>query len=323
MAALSDALAPALVELQYLKPGDLDALMLEEIEVWDRRFAWDFRPSADLLRRFVQIRSLSGYALRSGNEVIGYAYYVCEARKGLIGDFYLRARYDTPARQMLLLGAVVQKLAQTPGVRRIESQLMLLPAYPGASPLPFVRNLLRHDRHFMQIGREDVLKLAPRQPSFRVNFVPWSDRYLEDMAHVVSAAYRGHVDSEINDQYRSIPGARQFLTNIIKFPGCGRFSPETSMLAIDAASGRVCGMCLASLVASNSGHITQLCVLPATRGAHLGYELLRRTLLHLMHSGCDSASLTVTCTNIAAIRLYQSVGFGIHGSFPALVWEGF
>ena len=109
----------------------------------------------------------------------------------------------------------------------------------------------------MMIGSEAIRRLSEQTISFRAKLVPWADRYQEDAAHVISAAYRGHVDSEINDQYRTIPGARRFLTNIVKYPGCGRFSPAASVVAVDEGSGRVCGVCLASLVSANSGHVTQ------------------------------------------------------------------
>ncbi len=323
MAALSDVLVPGLVELPHLKPGELDPLLAEEIEVWKQRFSWDFRPSADLLHRFLQIRALSGYALRSSGGIVGYAYFVCESRKGVIGDLYVRSGYGNPKQQeAILLGAVVEKLVQTPGIRRIESQLMLLSSASDTA-LPHPTCLHRHSRNFMEIERAAIGKLSPRLPPLRISVIPWAERHSEDMAHVVSAAYRGHVDSEINDQYRNIPGARQFLANIIKFPGCGRFSPETSFLAIDDNTGRVCGMSLASFVSSTAGHITQLCVLPAMRRIGLGYELLRQTLTKLSEAGCSSASLTVTCANVEAIRLYESMSFRAQTSFPALVWDGF
>jgi ribosomal protein S18 acetylase RimI-like enzyme len=63
-------------------------------------------------------------------------------------------------------------------------------------------------------------------------------------------------------------------------------------------------------------------VLPALRGAHLGYELLRESLGRLGQLGCKTTSLTVTCSNADAIRLYQSMGFRIEATFPALVWQG-
>jgi ribosomal protein S18 acetylase RimI-like enzyme len=322
MAARSDASLLEVVDLTQVGPVDLDPLLAEEIDVWERRFAWDFRPSADMLRRFLQIGSLCGCALRSDREVIGYAYYVCEGRKGLIGDFYIRAAEWSMGRESQLLGGVVQSIVRTSGMRRIESQLMMFRTTAGASPLPLGQNLKRHDRFFMRVDGADVLSLPAEDPSFRVNFVPWAERFQEEMAHLLSAAYRGHVDSEINDQYRNIPGARVFLMNIVKFPGCGQFSPTASVLAVDPSTGRLCGMCLASHISRTSGHVTQLCVLPALRGVKLGYELLRQTLERLVASGCTSVSLTVTCANVDAIRLYHDMGFRSEATFPALVWEG-
>lgn len=320
MAALSDAPLPDIVELPQLSVADLDPLLSEEIGVWQQRFSWDFRASADLLRRFVQIHSLYGYALRARKEIIGYTYYVCEGRKGLIGDFYVRAEHATYSNETTLLGAVVQGIMLSPGIRRVESQLMLL--HSTVPHPPFSSYARSHDRYFMEIDAESARRLPAAALGVGVTLLPWAERYHEEVAHLVSAAYKGHVDSEINDQYRSIPGARHFLTNIIRFPGCGQFSPGASVIGIDNRSGRVCGVCLASLVSSNSGHVTQLCVLPALRGARLGYELLRQCLLRLAALGCTSVSLTVTSSNIEAIRLYESMGFCSQAVFPALVWEG-
>lgn len=322
MAALSDTSLPETVELARVSAAEMEALLNEEIQVWESRFSWDFRPSADLLRRFLHIQSLNGYALRSASALLGYAYHVCEEHKGLIGDFYVRPTAGASQSEMLLLSAMVQDLMLTPGIRRIESQLMLLHT-PVAKTLPFSRFLSRHDRNFMEIPADAIRQLLPAVRLPRVSFHPWAERYQEDIAHLISAAYRGHVDSEINDQYRTIPGARRFLMNIVKFPGCGRFSPPSSVIVLDENTGRVCGVCLASLVSANSGHVTQLCILPGLRGAKLGYEVLRQCLVQLVQQGCRSVSLTVTCSNVDAIRLYHSIGFKTTSNFPALVWEGF
>ncbi|HEX4168181.1 MAG TPA: GNAT family N-acetyltransferase [Bryobacteraceae bacterium] len=322
MSASLQVRLPEVVELPNLAPGDLDALFHREIQVWEKRFHWDFRPSAELLRRFVQIRSLYGYALVADHEVVGYAYHVCEGRKGLIGDFYVRDDYATAANEMMLLGATVQGLMMVSGVRRIESQLMLLNT-AAHQTLPFSHRLARYDRCFMDIRSDAMLPLKPQTPEIKATFFPWSERFSEEIAHLVSAAYRGHVDSEINDQYRTIPGARHFLMNIIRYPGCGTFAPQASMVAVDDHSGRVAAVCLASKVSNTSGHVTQLCTLPAVRGARLGYELLRQTMWRLVEAGCSTISLTVTSSNLGAIRLYESVGFRARSNFPALVWEGF
>jgi ribosomal protein S18 acetylase RimI-like enzyme len=320
MAALAEAPLFDVIELPKLSVSDLDSLLNEEILLWEKRFCWNFRPSADLLRRFLQIRSLYGCALHIDGQVVGYSYYVCEARKGLIGDFYICRNHNSAPAEKLLLGAVVQALMRTPGIRRIESQLILLEH--GLQNAPFSEYLTRHDRYFMTVHERAAAALQPISPGLRVTFIPWAERYHEETAHLVSAAYKGHVDSDINDQYRTIPGARQFLTNIIRYPGCGQFSPAASVLALDDRTGRVCGACLASMVSSDSGHVTQLCVLPALRRARLGYELLRQSLERLRQLGCTTTSLTVTCSNVHAIRLYESMGFERKATFPALVWQG-
>ncbi|HMF78297.1 MAG TPA: GNAT family N-acetyltransferase [Bryobacteraceae bacterium] len=322
MAARSEPCLPELVELSSLTVHEFELLVEEEIVAWREQFDWDFKPSADLLRRFLQMRSLSGYALRIDNTVIGYSYYVVEGRKGLIGDFYVRRAYPDASYEMMLLGATVQGVMLVSGVHRIESQLLLLHA-PLTQSLPFHRSLKRYDRYFMEVSRSAAQALEPKPLGFRAELVPWTERLSEEIAHLVTYAYRGHVDSEINDQYRTIPGARHFLMNIIQYPGCGRFSPKASIVALDSSSGKVCGVCLASMVSETAGHVTQLCVLPGVRGARLGYELLRNSLERLTALGCRSVSLTVTCSNLEAIRLYESVGFRATSVFPALVWEGF
>ena len=323
MAANPEVFAPRLevVELTRVSARELGPLLSEEMEVWDRRYSWDFSASVDLLRRYVNLQSLYGYALRAGNQVIGYTYFVCENRKGLIGDFFISEEFAEPAVEQYLLEMAVSALMRTSGVRRIECQLMLLKGQNAT--LPFQQFLSRYDRIFMEISGAAIEQLAETDPVPSVTLVPWAERYAEEIAHLVASAYKGHVDSKINDQYRNIPGARHFLTNIIRYPGCGIFSGASSTVALDRRTGRVCGVCLASLISATSGHVTQLCVLPALRGTHLGYHLIRRSLRALMSAGCSKGSLTVTCSNVTAIRLYESLGFTAKGLFPALVWEGF
>jgi ribosomal protein S18 acetylase RimI-like enzyme len=321
-AALLDSSFPEVLDLTAVGMADLDPLMSEEVKVWDRDFSWDFRVSADLLRRYLHLKSLYGRAMRFGPDIAGYAYHVCEGRKGLIGDFYVREEFASPSNEMLLLGGVVESLILTPGVKRIESQLMLLRATDNAR-IPFGQYLTRYDRRFMCVERRAMESLTAGGRRARVQFGVWAERWQEEIAHLVAACYRGHIDSEINDQYRSIPGARHFLANIIRYPGCGRFIAAASQVAIDETTGRLCGVCLCSLVSANSGHITQLCVLPGMRGAGVGRELLSRAVAHFAEMGCRSVSLTVTSANDAAIGLYESLGFESRASFPALVWDGF
>jgi ribosomal protein S18 acetylase RimI-like enzyme len=151
----------------------------------------------------------------------------------------------------------------------------------------------------------------------------WHDHYGDAASQLIAAAYDGHIDSRINDQYRSAAGARRFLHNIVQYPGCGSFYRPASYAAFDALSGRMVGVSLASIVAPDTGHITQICVSPSVRGTGAGHELLRQSLSTLRDMGCRTASLTVTSANDDAVSLYKSVGFRVLRQFSAYVWEGF
>ncbi|MGE5644226.1 MAG: GNAT family N-acetyltransferase [Acidobacteriota bacterium] len=320
MAAVPEARAPDLVDLWQVRAHELEPMLREEIRTWRELLAWDFRASADLVRRFIEVHALNGFALVAGEEAVGYAYYVCEDHKGLIGDLFLRQEYRTPENERRLLAAVIDQLTHTRGVRRIESQLMLSRT-GNLRALPAAAHVHAYERNFMMY---DLARppLDERQMS-RVVFDLWTERRQDEAAQLIASAYRGHIDGEINDQYRSASGARRFLFNIVQYPGCGNFFQPASWIAADRQGGRLCGVSLTSMVAEDSGHVTQICTAPGVRGTGVGYELLRRSLNSLAAAGAKQVSLTVTAANENAVRLYKNVGFEILKQFPAFVWDGF
>jgi ribosomal protein S18 acetylase RimI-like enzyme len=321
MAAASEARIPDLIDLWQVRVDELEGMLQEEIATWRERLEWDFRASAELVRRFVEVHALNGFALLVGDEAVGYVYYVCEEHKGLIGDLFLCEDFRTPECEHRLLAAAIDQLMNTRGIRRIESQLML--AHGGQRRvLPAAQFTRSYQRNFMVFDLDRVRDLDERRVE-RIVFDTWSERRQDEAAQVIASAYRGHVDGEINDQYRSPEGARRFLFNIVQYPGCGTFFQPASWVALDRASGRVQGLSLTSMVAQSVGHVTQICTAPALRGKGAGYELLRRSLTSLAEAGAATASLTVTTANENAVALYESVGFETQHRFPAFVWEGF
>jgi ribosomal protein S18 acetylase RimI-like enzyme len=68
-------------------------------------------------------------------------------------------------------------------------------------------------------------------------------------------------------------------------------------------------------------HITQLCIAPSLRGAHLGRALLRVCLNQLPRLGYRAITLTVTEQNQPAVKLYETEGFAVRHRFDALVLE--
>src|SRR5690242_19649271 len=309
------------IDLRRLSARDLEPLLQEEIASWRDELEWDFEKSADLVRRFVDLRALNGYALMDDGEVTGYLYYVLEENKGLIGDLYVLQESRTVERENLLLDAARQAITACRPVTRIESQLMML-RQAAVREVPLSPALNTYERNFMRIDlrRSALAEGKVRRPMY---IERWSDQYQDGAAQLIAAAYAGHVDGRINDQYRSAGGARRFLYNIVQYPGCGAFYRPASFAAFEAVTGRMCGISLASLVAPACGHITQICVSPAVRGKGVGHALLRQSLLTLREMGCRSASLTVTAANQDAVRLYERMGFAVMKRFSAYVWEGF
>jgi GNAT superfamily N-acetyltransferase len=318
MAALPDRHSDPVVELRRVTTDQLSPLLEEETAAWRADLDWDFSPSADLVRRFVHMQALSGYALMLGGRAIGYSYYVCEEGKGLIGDVYVRREFRSFENENALLEAVLDAMWRTSGVRRVEAQFMMLSS-PLDRPLPRSHGFRMYPRYFMQAPLGGASSFPEKQiPG--ISLLPWTVSRQEDTARLIAIAYQGHVDSLINDQYRSPGGARRFLMNIVQYPGCGAFFAPASFAAQDA-DRRLRGVSLASMVAPDVGHITQVCVSPQDRGSGLGYELMRQSLTALAFHGCRSVSLTVTTSNESAVRLYERMGFVTRRNFAAYVWE--
>jgi ribosomal protein S18 acetylase RimI-like enzyme len=320
MAALSEVRAPELIDLRDLGADDLGRILEEEKLLWRSQLYWDFCASADLVQRFVRIQALSGFALVVGGQPVGYSYFVTEDRKALIGDLYVMRDWAHPEWEDMLLGAVLEALSANPHVHRIEAQLMML--HGGFErTLPFAKYVQIHPRNLMLIDLDASASLPASRSGSRHRFTNWEEARHEDGALLIADAYEGHIDSTINDQYRTIAGAKRFLSNIVQYPGCGTFFQPASWVA-DHRVGPMCGLSLASLVAPDIGHITQICVSPQVKGRGVGYELLRRSLGSLARQGCDRASLTVTAANTEAVQLYQRVGFRAVRRFAAYVWDG-
>ncbi|MBL8209200.1 MAG: GNAT family N-acetyltransferase [Bryobacterales bacterium] len=307
------------ISLRDLGGTDLCPLLAEETLAWRELLDWDFTPSAELVIRFVNLRSLDGHALLVNGEIAGYAYYIVDEQKGLIGDLYVSRHHRSWQREDALLTAVIDSLVERERVRRIESQLMMLTA-PLDRHLPYAHRAQVFHRTFMMRAASSAPRLARSPGADRVLLEGWRDERALEAAQIISRAYRGHIDALINDQYETPAGARHFLENIIQYPGCGQFRRDASFLAFDRLHGLPVGVVLSGTVASDVGHITQLCVTPEARGWGIGYELVRAALLALEEAGCERVSLTVTTSNRSAVSLYERMGFHSVRHFGAHVW---
>jgi ribosomal protein S18 acetylase RimI-like enzyme len=240
----------------------------------------------------------------------------------VIGDLFVRNGGRTSNRQEVeerLLTHVIETLQQSPGIHRVEAQL--LAHETGEVVRPFLQQgFSRHPRVFMSREISAQVPIPAVGPAFEIR--PWAEQEYQAAAAVITAAYRGHVDAEINDQYRTLSGSLRFLNNIVRFPGCGVFDPQSSYLVFQKSTRTLIGLILCSQVRSDVGHITQVCVLPEYRSTGLGEALLAATTKNLRTRNFRSISLTVTEANARAIALYKRIGFTSNRVFDAFVWEG-
>ncbi len=325
MAAAREPLSkgPEIVDLRRVNGRQLEPLLLEETTEWQRELDWDFRRSAELVRQYADSGGLSGVALLSRGEVAGYGYCVLEDHKGLVGDLYLRPPWRTPENEARLLTLLMEALEGTRQVRRIESQLMLF-GTEAAHMLERSHDVRLYHRVLMALDAtkpmpNGVNRAAGLPPRFRIE--PWADYQHQHASAIIAEAYRGHVDSEINDQYRTQSGAQRFLYNIVQYPGCGSFYREASQVAYDRTTRAPVGVVLTSVVGRDTGHVTQLCIAPSAQGHGVGRALLERAVSGLRACGLKRVSLTVTLANRMAHQLYERCGFREVRRFPACVWE--
>jgi ribosomal protein S18 acetylase RimI-like enzyme len=321
---MTPALQLELLDLRHFSAASLRPLLEAESRVWSQRLEWDYRPSARLLLQYLDSRILPGYVAVENGRISGYVFCVYEDHKAVIGDVFALAPQtsDSPHAyiETKLLECLIELLQNSPGVQRIESQLLLHPHNELAAAFE-TAGFEVYRRLFM---RRDLLADA----AFSVPALPaglelrqWRDEDFNQAAHLISAAYSEHLDSHINDQYRSVAGSLRFLHNIVRFPGCGYFDAAASHILVRPGSKEFAGLVLCSRVREDIAHITQLCVAKQERAHGLGNLLIERCAATLKPLGIRALTLTVTDGNENAVSLYRRTGFQTTHDFDAMLWE--
>jgi ribosomal protein S18 acetylase RimI-like enzyme len=321
---MTPALQFEILDLRHFSAASLRPLLDAESRVWSQRLEWDYRPSANLLLQYLDSRILPGYVAVENGRVSGYVFCVYEDHKAVIGDVYAtlpqNAESSTTDIESQLLKNLLELLQNSPGIDRIESQLLLHP-HGQLSQVFSTAGFSIHERLFM---RRDLLAHVPPAPAaiYRdLELRPWREDDFNAAARLISSAYSGHLDSYINDQYRSAAGSLRFLHNIVRFPGCGYFNAASSRVLVHRATREFAGLVLCSRVREDVAHITQVCVAQEVRGQGLGRLLIDECAFSLRAEGFRALTLTVTAENESAVSLYRRAGFQTIHTFDAMLWE--
>ncbi|MGB8768602.1 MAG: GNAT family N-acetyltransferase [Candidatus Korobacteraceae bacterium] len=313
-----------ILDLRHFSSTDLRPLLEEEVEVWGSLLAWDYRGSSDMILRYADAKILPGYAAVERGNIVGYSFFVYEGSKGVVGDLFVSPRRsDARAIELQMVEHVIETLQQSPGILRVEAQL--LTHQTGDLAEIFVSSgFQRHRRLFLslQLQGPNAPNVSPMSVPEDVLIRRWAEQDYQPAAGVITTAYRAHIDSEINDQYRTNAGSNRFLNNIVRFPGCGVFDTDSSFVAIHRPSNALIGLILCSRVKDDVGHVTQVCLVPEYRGLGIGERLIASTHHSLRNRNFSQLSLTVTEANHRAVDLYRRLGFDELRVFDAFVWEG-
>ena len=209
-------------------------------------------------------------------------------------------RDRTVERENALMEATLEALWRSPGVHRVEAQLLLLES-PLTRKMPFASWFRPYPAPISGGARRRRRCAAEAREPGGITIAPWTEAQQDDSARLVAAAYRGHIDSEINDQYRSPSGARRFseqhravsgMRDVLRAgvlrgvrerrartvrhftgePGGARYRPHHADLrgAVAARQGR--GICAAAAVHAGAGgarmpHEWELTVTSTNAGA--------------------------------------------------------
>lgn len=317
---MTSALQLEILDLRHFSASSLRPVLEEESRVWSERLQWDYRSSADLLLQYLDSHVLPGYVALENGRISGYAFCVYEDHKAIIGDVFSLSK-SAAGVEAQLLRHLVELLQHSPGVDRIECQLLL---HPHGLHVEIFRQsgfkLFR--RLFMELDLSSF-KASSQQQDLPTGLAlhTWRENDFHPAGYLIAEAYDGHLDSFINDQYRSVGGSMRFLHNIVRFPGCGLFDPPSSRALEKKVDGSLAGVLLCSRVREDVGHITQVCVAKDQRRHGLGARLIEECAENLRGRGFRSLTLTVTEENSSAVDLYRRLGFVEKHSFDAMVWD--
>ncbi len=320
---MATAAQPEILDLRHFSAATLRPLLAEESRVWSERLRWDYRSSANLLLEYLDSHVLPGYVAIERDRLCGYIFCVYESAKAVIGDVFGAPTLCLSPHKVeaQLIRHLLELLQNSPGVDRIETQLLLHPH--GEHAQLFAETGFEvYQRLFMELdlASPPVFGPVPVTLPGHIESRAWRDSDFPAAGRLIALAYQDHLDARINDQYQSTAGSLRFLHNIVRLPGCGIFDPEASRVMVERGKDDLAGMLLCSRVSADTAHVTQICIAPAYRRLGLGTLLLQECAQLLRRIHFAALTLTVTTENKPAVQLYRSLGFHTRHTFDAMVW---
>jgi ribosomal protein S18 acetylase RimI-like enzyme len=325
-------LSLGVVDIRHFRGRDFEPLLDAEAKAWDATLHWDYTPSRRMISSCLDEKRLSGYALVHAGRLTGYSYFFYEGEKGLLGNLFVLPSPAQLDQACLLLEHALDTLVATPGLRRVEAQLPQFPLESLERPFRayrfdlFLRRFMLvqlGDAHPSRASAGNEAAGASKQGTLPQGFrmEAWERKHDRAAAELLFHGYRDHVDTQLNSQYGSLPGALHLIENIVVHQGCGEFLPRESRVLIHERSQKLAGLLALTAVRPSTAHIPQIAVAREFQGMGLGRVMLEAALQNLPPRGYREVSLTVTDSNAGAVRLYERLGFETLRTFGGFAWN--
>ena len=127
-----------ILDLRHFSARQLRSLLETESRLWEQRLRWNYQSSTELLLQYLDSRILPGFVALERGRICGFTFCVYEGQKAVVGDAFA-APSDTAQTLHItqsLLHQLLQLLRHSPGIERVESQLLLYDA--GSIDEPFL-----------------------------------------------------------------------------------------------------------------------------------------------------------------------------------------
>ncbi|MEM7243705.1 MAG: N-acetyltransferase [Acidobacteriota bacterium] len=288
------------------------ALLRAERDTWARRLRWSPPDPGQVLELAASSGMLQGLALQRGEELIGYGSTHSSPGLFRVGSFYLRP--EAPPESVDLLVAAL--LGSNDG-RRFEAQLSAFEWQDQLDRAMTARGVTVTPRDWLAL---DLRRLPAEPTGLDLRLAPWTVRSIAECADLLVQAHQGSTEAAINATFRDRRSAHSYLEDLVRGPGCGRFSPSISRLA--HVDGRLAGFCVVTDVGPAAAHLPQVAVAPDCWGGGVGTALLLAAATSAREAGHSWLTLSVSRSNARAAEWYRRLGFQGLSRFSAYHADG-
>lgn len=269
-----------------------------------------------VFEKLYQNRSASGSGPFDSDTAVGYAYFVVDGDRAVLGNIFVPKQYWGLGYEEFITSGLCKAIQQTDVINRIESQIMLFSGANIASAFEdegfsiFKRNFLSLDLATWKTNK-------PQPKGFSLSH--WKQQLMMESSRLVCDSYKGSVDNILSSSFSTYEKGEEFVYNLVNRAGCGDFLPRITTLAL-GENGKVAGISLATRLSIHSGHLPQISVSPDFQGKGIGNYVVDQSLLRFQKAGYKDVSLTVTEENAKADQWYRRLGFKQVLPFNAYLW---